>query len=87
MKVFFASLTDLSFEIDAWVPKVEQGYAILAALADKHHQHVIIMRARMQRYHNYEERYIGKASGAEVDDFLNRVACMGRDEPTKGDAP
>jgi hypothetical protein len=85
MKVFFASLTDMSLEVDAWVPNVEQGYTLLAALVDKYQRHSFIARARMQRYHNYEERFIG-TGGAAADDFLNRVAMMGRSEPIKGDA-
>jgi hypothetical protein len=84
MKVFFASLTDLSLEVDAWVPTVEQGYILLAALVDKYQDHSFVARARLQRYQNYEERYIG-TGGAGADDFLNRVATMGREEPREGD--
>lgn len=78
MKVFFASLTDLSLEVDAWVPNVVQGYTLLCALADKYQGHSFVMRARVQRYHNFEERYVGPGGTPEVDDFLGRVAMIGR---------
>jgi hypothetical protein len=86
MKVFFASLTDPSLEIDAWVPSVEQGGVLLAALAETYKEHAVIMRARLRKYQDYEERYIGSADDEAALKFLDRVLLMGSDEPIKGDA-
>lgn len=84
MKVFFASLTDLTIEVDAWVPTSEQGLILLEALASHYREHQVVMRARMKKYQDYEERFIGPASGCEG--FLHHVAMMGRDEPIEGEA-
>jgi hypothetical protein len=80
MKVFFASLTDLSLEVDAWVPTVEQGGVLLASLAETYKDHVVVMRARLKKYHDHEERYIGSADNEAALQFLDTVLLMGSDE-------
>ena len=85
MKIFMGSLTDFSVEVDAWVPTHEQGLTLLKSLASYHEDHVLILRARFQRYQNYEERYIGTPEGEKFDAFIKRVEHMGSDEPTEGD--
>jgi len=84
MKIFFGSLTDMSLEVDAWVPTHEQGLTLLKALAETHKDHVAILRARYQRYRDYEERFVGaiEADRERFERFLARVENMGRDEPT-----
>lgn len=81
MKVFFASLTDLTVEVDAWVPSVEQGLILFTALAELYPDHAVVMRGRVKLYHDYEERYIGAAK--ECDGFLGRIASIGNREPTQ----
>ena len=76
MKVFFASLTQLDIEVDAWVPTVEQGVAVLKALNRDHSGDSVVMRARLRKYQDYEERYIGEA-GDDASEFIERVKEMG----------
>jgi hypothetical protein len=78
VKVFFASLDQLDLEVDAWVPTREQGVTLLQALRMHYQHHSVVMRARMQRYQNYEERFIGLAGDA--GDFIERVKVMGYNE-------
>lgn len=85
MKIFIGSLTDFSIEVDAWVPTHEQGLILLRALADYHKGHVLVMRARLQRFMNYEERYIGPPHGDDFDAFMGRVELMGHDDKIKGE--
>lgn len=77
MKIFFASLTDLSIEVDAWVPTVEQGVVLLDALRDRHIHHDVVMRARLRKYQDFEERFIG--IGIDAVEFINRVKEMGNE--------
>lgn len=85
MKIFFASLTDLSLEVDAWVPTVEQGLTLIRALSELYKDHAAVFRARFKRFENYEERYIGPAWGDNFDAFVRRVERMGDREPNQGD--
>lgn len=77
MKIFFASLTDIEIEVDAWVPTVEQGVILLEALRDRYTHHNVVMRARLKKYRDFEERYVGV--GVNADGFINRVKEMGNE--------
>lgn len=81
MKIFFGSLTDLSIEVDAWVPTVEQGVILLEALKDRYTHHNVVMRARLRKYQDFEERFIG--IGIDAGAFIKRVKEMG-DETLQG---
>ena len=80
MKVYFASLTDPTIEVDAWVPTLEQGLLILKSLAQTYADHEIIMRARLKRFRDYEERTV-MPGPEELDRFFRKVEHMGEDEP------
>lgn len=64
MKVFFSSCTDLSIEVDAWVPNADQGMIVLTALANNYPEHSVIMRARIKDTPSQEHRYVGLAKDA-----------------------
>lgn len=81
MKIFFASLTDLTIEVDAWVPNIEQGVILLEALRDRYTHHNVVMRARLRKFQDFEERFIG--IGIDAVGFINRVKEMG-DETLQG---
>lgn len=82
MKIFMGSLTDFSQEVDAYVPNKDQGIILLRALAREFAGDAVIMRARMQRYENYEEKFIGEADlhSPDFEHFLDRVVDMGEAE-------
>jgi hypothetical protein len=77
MKVFFGSFNQPEIEVDAWVPTPDQGERILKALNFLYGGDSVVMRARMQKFQNFEERFIGEAASREADQFLNRVKEMG----------
>jgi hypothetical protein len=79
MKIFFASLTDPSIEVDAWVATKDEGVLLLRSLAEAHPMHSVIMRARLKKLHDLEERYIGASE--ECSSFLYRVKMMDPSRP------
>jgi hypothetical protein len=81
MKIFFASLTDPTIEVDAWVPTHSQGLVLLHALNQLHVGHDVIMRARLKLYENYEERFVGRTFSRRFDEFISEVEAMGNKEP------
>lgn len=74
MKVFFASFTSPEIEVDAHVPTAEQGEMILRGLTAIYPDHAVIMRARVKRHQDLEERFLGAASDAA--EFFARVLDM-----------
>jgi hypothetical protein len=77
VKVFFQPLLDFdTVTVDAWVPSVDQGVAVLSALAAANPGVDVIMRARLKTRHDFEERYIGLTQ--EAGPFIERVKEMGR---------
>lgn len=76
MKVLFQPLLDFNkVTVDAWVPTVEQGVAVLSALANANPGLDVIMRARLKRGRDFEKRFIGLAQ--ESGPFIERVKEMG----------
>jgi hypothetical protein len=78
MKIYFASLEDLTKEVDAYVPTHEQGLILLKALARDFCGENVIARARLKRAQDYEERFIGTAGSPDYDYFIARVERMGQ---------
>lgn len=77
MKVFFTSLTEPEIEVDAWVPRADQGAMLLRGLVETHQNHAVILRARTKRNgENNEVRYIGEAKAPDVEQFLLEVEEM-----------
>lgn len=64
MKVFFASFTDPSVEIDAYVVHPIEGILILDALRRAYRSDSIMLRARLKSGEMWERRYIGLGSKA-----------------------
>lgn len=74
MKIYFASFTDPSIEVDAHVCRLEEGIQILDALRKTYPHHSVILRARIKRLFNREERYIG--FGRDADTFIAELHNM-----------
>lgn len=64
MKVFFASFTDPSVEVDAYVKVPAEGVLILDALRKLYRSDSVILRARLKSGEMWERRYIGLGSKA-----------------------
>lgn len=64
MKVFFASFTDPSVEVDAHVNRPVEGILILDSLRRTYRNDSIILRARLKSGEMWERRYIGLGSKA-----------------------
>lgn len=71
MKVFFASFTDPSVEVDAHVNKPVEGILILDALRRMYRSDSIILRARLKSGEMWERRYIGL--GSKAGPFINQL--------------
>lgn len=71
MKVFFASFTDPSVEVDAYVNSYEQGILVLESLRRMYRSDSIMLRVRIKRGEMIERRWIG--IGSKAGKFIEQL--------------